>query len=72
MYFLTFSDLVIFAMSNYEWMQKDGAILSRVTNYDAYEATMFRYAEFAVKNRATQGVITDLLYTKGTNEGYGV
>lgn len=61
-YFLTTSDLQIYRMSDYDWMSKDGAVLSRIGNYDAYEAVLFRYAELGCKRRNTQGVITDLAY----------
>lgn len=70
-YFLTLQDIQRFRMSDYEWMEKDGAVLSRVSGYDSYEAILFRYHELAVKNRATQGVITDIAYTKSSVEGYG-
>jgi hypothetical protein len=50
-------------MSDYDWMTKDGAILSRITGYDAYEAVLFRYSELGTKRRNSQGVITDLSYT---------
>ena len=63
MYFLTLSDLAIYRMSDFDWMSKDGALLSRISGYDAYEAVLFRYAELGCKNRATQGVICDLAYT---------
>lgn len=63
MYFLTLKDLQLYRMSDYDWMDKDGAILSRLTGYDAYEAVLFRYAELGINNRANQGVITDLAYT---------
>ncbi len=63
MYFLTTKDLKIFRMSDYEWMQKDGAVLSRVANYDAYEAVLFRYAEFGCLVRRFQGVLGDLAYS---------
>lgn len=69
-YFLTLKDLQLFRMSDYQWMEKDGAVLSRISGVDAYEAVFYRYAELGVKNRATQGVLTSLSYTKGTNEGY--
>lgn len=62
MYFLTTKDLQIYRMSDYDWMMKDGAILSRVSGYDAYEAVLFRYAEFGVKRRSSQGVLCDLNY----------
>ena len=63
MYFLTTRDLQIYRMSDYDWMTKDGAILSRITGYDAYEAVLFRYSELGTKRRNSQGVITDLTYT---------
>ncbi len=62
MYFLTLKDLVIFRMSDWDWMTKDGAVLSRVSDYDAYEAVLFRYAELACRRRNSQGVLTDLAY----------
>ncbi len=61
-YFLTTRDLQIYRMSDYEWMQKDGAVLSRIAGYDAYEAVLFRYAEFGIKRRNSQAVIADLAY----------
>lgn len=61
--FLTLKDLQVYRMSDFDWMDKDGAILSRISGYDAYEAVLFRYAELGVNNRQTQGVITDLAYT---------
>ena len=70
-YFLTTKDLQIYRMSDFQWMQKDGAVLSRISGYDLYEAVLFRYAELGVKNRATQGVLCDISYTKSDNEGYG-
>jgi len=63
MYFLTTKDLAIYRMSDYAWMEKDGAVLSRVTGYDAYEAVLFRYAELGCKRRNSQGVVADLAYT---------
>ena len=62
MYFLTTKDLVVFRMSDWDWMTKDGAVLSRITGYDAYEAVLFRYAELACRRRNSQGVLADLAY----------
>lgn len=70
-YFLTTKDIQMFRMSDYNWMDSDGAILSRVTGYDVYEAVLFRYEEMGILDRSTQGVLCDLVYTKGTYEGYG-
>jgi hypothetical protein len=61
-YFLTTKDLYIYRMSDYEWMQEDGAILSRVSGYDAYEAVLFRYAELGTTRRNSHGVLTDIYY----------
>ena len=61
-YFLTTSDLQLYRMSDYDWMSKDGAVLSRITGYDAYEAVLFRYAELGCLRRNSQGVICDLAY----------
>lgn len=61
-YFLTTRDLQIYRMSDYDWMQKDGAILSRISGYDAYEAVLYRYAELGTTRRNTQGVLADIAY----------
>ncbi len=63
MYFLTTRDLAIYRMSDYAWMEKDGSVLHRVIGYDAYEAVLFRYAEFGTKRRNSQGVLCDLEYS---------
>lgn len=41
---LDFSSLKMAQQSDVAWMEKDGAVLSRVTNYDAYEATLRLYS----------------------------
>lgn len=61
-YFLTMKDLNLYRMSDYEWMDKDGAILARLTGYDAYEAVLYRYAELGCARRNSQGVLCDLNY----------
>ena len=61
-YFLTTKDLARYRMSDYEWMQKDGAILSRISGYDAYEAILYCYMELGCKRRNSQGVLTDIAY----------
>lgn len=63
MYFLTLKDLQLYRMSDYNWMDRDGSILSRISGYDAYEAVLYRYAELGCNNRRTSGVITDIAYT---------
>lgn len=47
MYFLDTSHLQIMQMSDFDWMDEDGAVLARVSGSDAYEAVLFWYAELA-------------------------
>jgi len=61
-YFLTSRDLQLYRMSDYEWMDKDGSVLARITGRDAYEAVLFRYAELGCTRRNSQGVLGDLAY----------
>lgn len=61
-YFLTLKDLQLYRMSDYNWMDMDGAVLSRIANTDAYEATLYRYAELGCQRRNSHGVICDLTY----------
>lgn len=46
--------------SDWEFMEEDGAILSRVPNTDAYEATLFLYAQPCTDSRASHALISDL------------
>ncbi len=47
--------------SDWEWMDEDGAVLSRVPGEDAYGATMFKYHELTTDKRNAHTVILDLL-----------
>lgn len=40
--------------SRWRWMDEDGAILSRVSNTDAYEATMFAYVQMRCRHFGSQ------------------
>lgn len=46
--------------SEWEFMQEDGAVLSRVSGVDAYEATLFKYHEVTTDQRNAHGLIEDL------------
>lgn len=46
-----------YSNSDWEFMQDDGAILSRVANKDAYEATIFAYKEIGTDGRNAHGKI---------------
>lgn len=49
-----------YRMSDWEFMEEDGAVLSRVANTDAYEASLFCYAEQATDTRNAHARINDL------------
>lgn len=52
-----------YRMSDWEFMDEDGAVLSRVPNTDAYEGTLFLYSEMATDGRNAHARINDLIYT---------
>ena len=60
MWFLREEDFKIYRRSPWSWEDKDGAVWKWVTNYDAWEALMKQYWEFAIERRNTQGVMTGI------------
>ena len=62
MYFLYEPALQIYQMSDLEWMERDGSVLNRVAGYDAYEGTLFWYAELGASRRNVQTVLCDIDY----------
>lgn len=59
-YFLDESTLQLYRMSDFNWMDQDGSVLSRVANADAYEATLFKYATLGCSNCNNNTILTDL------------
>ena len=57
---LTTKRLQQYRMSDWEFMEEDGAVLSRTPGQDAYEATLFCYHEIATDGRNAQAKIVDL------------
>jgi rhodanese-related sulfurtransferase len=57
---LSVAHLTQYEASDWEWMDDDGAVLSRVQNKDAYEATLFKYHELATDERGAHFLIEDL------------
>jgi hypothetical protein len=47
-------------MSDWSFMDRDGSVLSRVANEDAYEATLYKYHEIGTDARNRHGVLTGL------------
>lgn len=50
MYFLDKSTITLFEQSPISWADEDGAVLSRVDGYDAYEAYLYYYANLGASN----------------------
>ena len=57
MFGLSTSNLIEFVEEDWQWMNDDGAILSRVANSLAYEATMFKIHELATDQRNAHWLI---------------
>jgi hypothetical protein len=59
-YYVTPETLRIFRTSDFDWMEKDGAVLSRVAGVDAYEAIIFHYGNLGCIARNGNAVLEDL------------
>lgn len=59
-YGLTTKRLQQYRMSDWEFMEEDGSVLSRVSGQDAYEATLFCYHDVATDARNAHAKIADL------------
>jgi hypothetical protein len=54
------SKLKIYRLSDTEWMDDDGAILSRVSGEDAYEAVLYLYQELGCHERNAITLLDDI------------
>lgn len=52
--------LKIYRLSDTEWMDDDGAILSRVSGEDAYEAVLYLYQELGCHERNAMTLLSDI------------
>lgn len=59
-FLLNTEHLTQFEMSDWEYMDDDGAVLSRRDNKDAYEATLYKYHELTTDKRNAHGKLADL------------
>jgi hypothetical protein len=59
-YYVVPESMRIYRTSDFDWMEKDGSVLSRVANKDAYEAVMFHYGNLACHFRNANAVLGDL------------
>lgn len=60
LYGIATDKLVQYVGSDWDWMDQDGAVLSRVSNQDAYEATLYKYHELATTKRNAHFRIDDI------------
>lgn len=60
-FILSPDNLIQFQASDWEWMDEDGAVLSRVSGTDSYEAVLFKYHELATDKRNAHGRLTGLV-----------
>lgn len=63
MYYMDESTMALYRMSDIEWMQSDGAILCRVSGYDAYDAVLYMYATLGCDAPNKNTVLKDLITT---------
>lgn len=59
-YYVVPESMKIMESSDFEFMEKDGAVLSRVANKDSYEFVLFRYFNLACFFRNANAVLNDL------------
>jgi hypothetical protein len=59
-FYLVPETMKIYRTADFSWMEKDGAMLSRVPNYDAYEAVLFAYQNLGVVTRNGNAKLGDL------------
>jgi hypothetical protein len=60
MWFIREEDFKVYHANDWKWEDKDGSVWKWVTNYDAFEAMMKKYWEFAIERRNTQAVMTGI------------
>jgi len=60
MWFVRESDFTLYRRKPWSWEDKDGSVWKWVKDYDAFEAMMKQYWEFAVERRNTQAVMTGI------------
>lgn len=59
-YFVDTSTMWIAHMGDWDWMDLDGAVLSRVQNKDAYEAVLFRYLQLVCDQPSANAALTSI------------
>lgn len=60
MFFIDTKHLQIMQMGDWDWMDKDGAVLSRVSGSDAYEAVVYWYADLVTDRPRSHSFLRDV------------
>lgn len=60
MFFVDTSHLQLMQMSDWNWMDRDGAVLSRVASTDAYEAVLYWYADLVTDKPKAHTFLRDI------------
>ena len=53
-------ELAIHRLADFDWMQEDGSVLSRVSGVDAYEAVLYVYQELGTSMRNAHVLLSDI------------
>jgi len=61
MYFLNEKEIKIYRESDWSFMDRDGSKWQRVIGFDAYDATLYKYAQMGTHRRNSQGLLSDLI-----------
>ncbi len=59
-YYVSPESMKILRTSDFDWMDKDGSMLFRISGQDAYEAVLFHYGNLAVFARNANGLLDDI------------
>lgn len=62
-YYVVPESLKIYRTSDFNWMEKDGSTFSRVSNQDAYEATLLHYGNLGTTARNANALLDDISET---------
>lgn len=60
MYFLNEKEFTIYQPADWQWMDEDGSRWFRVSGFDAYDATNFKYMQLGCHRRNSQGLMADI------------
>jgi len=60
LYYLDLKSHVLFQIEDWNWLDDDGAILSRVADTDSFEATLRKYYNVGSKGNNQNGILKDL------------